>query len=69
MKTKNTYLNPPRISIKQNSCSGCGLCAKICPVRIYKIINKKSSIERSLEEWCLCGQCVAACPNEAIIHS
>ena len=69
MQTENTFLNPPEISIKQNSCIGCGICEKICPVRMYKVIDKKSSIAHSLEECCLCGQCLAACPNESIIHS
>lgn len=69
MQIKNTFLDPPEISIKQNSCIGCGICEKICPVRMYKVKDKKSSIAHSLEECCLCGQCLAACPNESIIHS
>jgi len=69
MDTKDTYLNKPEISVKQNSCTGCGLCVKVCPVRIYKIIDKKAAVARDRNECCLCGQCLAVCQKKSIVHS
>ena len=69
MQIKETYLNTPEIYIKKDTCTGCGLCVKVCPVRIYKIKDKKSVAARSLDECCLCGQCLSACPKKSIVHS
>ncbi len=69
MNADGSYLKTPDISIKKSHCTGCGMCEKVCPVRIFKVTNKKAEVVRSREECCLCGQCVAGCTKRAVSHS
>lgn len=46
-----------------HSCTGCGSCAKRCPVGAVKIKEGKSVLR---EERCIgCGLCVTTCPEQA----
>lgn len=45
-------------------CLGFGTCAKVCPQRAIRIINKKAVVD---EELCIaCGKCIKACPHSLI---
>lgn len=50
-----------------NKCSGCGTCADICPVNIFKMEDNKA-IHIGKKESCLkgCELCVLHCPERAI---
>lgn len=50
--------------IKNDICTGCGLCVDGCPVHALEIQNEISVLK---PERCIgCGQCVIQCPVEAI---
>jgi len=44
-------------------CTGCGLCAKVCPAKNIKIENQLPSWQHSCEK---CLACIHWCPNGAI---
>ena len=45
-------------------CLGYGSCAKVCPERAIRIIDKKAVVD---EELCIaCGKCIKACPHDLI---
>lgn len=66
---KTNYLEIPSIEIKTNSCSKCGLCSKICPVRIFIYSKKEIPAIQHTEECVLCGQCLGTCPTNSISHN
>jgi nitroreductase/NAD-dependent dihydropyrimidine dehydrogenase PreA subunit len=48
-------------------CTGCGLCAGVCPAFVFEMTDDKALVVRG--DWCIgCGQCGAVCPEEAILH-
>ena len=57
-----------KITIDDVLCKKCGLCTLLCPESIF--IQENGSVPKlSQIEACIsCGQCVAACPVEAISH-
>lgn len=45
-------------------CLGYGSCAKVCPTRAIRIIDRKAVVD---EELCIaCGKCIKICPHELI---
>lgn len=49
-----------------NTCSGCGLCKKVCPAEAVEITNRKADIDASL---CLvCHECSVICPKNSIAY-
>ena len=45
-------------------CLGYGSCAKVCPVRAIRIVDKKAVVDQSL---CIaCGKCIKMCPHDLI---
>lgn len=57
------------ISILVDRCQKDGLCAQVCPARSY-VWNKDQVPAVVHAEHCgLCGQCIAVCASDAIVHS
>lgn len=52
------------VNIDKDTCVGCGLCVKTCPVDALSMVEKKAVVDA--EECIDCGACVDACPVEAI---
>lgn len=52
--------------IKQEDCTGCGICIEECPVGAISIRDEKSEIHMGI---CIrCGICHNVCPVDAIRH-
>lgn len=54
---------PPKVD--RSRCTNCGLCATICPSKVYGIIEGKAEVinpQNCIE----CGECVKKCPEGAI---
>ncbi len=59
-KFKSVY-EPVKVIFNSNTCSGCGLCAGICPVNCIEINNGFGKID---DQKCLrCGLCYLVCPR------
>jgi ferredoxin len=61
-----SYLrNGESLSIRGDSCVGCGDCVEVCPHGVIEIVDAKAEIRnRSL---CMeCGACSRNCPSGAI---
>jgi len=62
----------PALAVKSNYaclfdealCTQCGICAKRCTVRAFKM--KKEKLEFHAERCIGCGLCVTTCPAEAL---
>ncbi len=50
--------------INQEKCTGCGLCAKDCPLGVISLENKKARIGEGCVE---CRTCLKVCPAGAVI--
>jgi len=48
-------------------CTGCKMCAKICPSCTLEVVNKKVKMVDDLPQCIACGDCMAICP-ENVIH-
>ena len=59
-KLKTIY-EPVKVIFESKNCSGCGLCAGICPVNCLRIYNGFGKID---EDKCIrCGLCYFVCPR------
>lgn len=56
-----------RVIINEETCIGCGLCAKVCTKKILKMNYKKVEVV-DYPDWgcCQCGLCMSACPTQSI---
>ena len=57
------------ITIRADKCRKDGLCAKVCPSRIFDGRPGELPRVRRVQDCVLCGHCMAVCPNDAIVHS
>jgi ferredoxin-type protein NapH len=52
--------------VKNNNCSGCGICNKTCPM-LVDVRNSVKSNQRIFDRSCiLCEECVDACPEKCL---
>ena len=58
-----------RISVDEDTCRKDGLCAQVCPTRVFTHREGQPPEIGNETLCCLCGQCLAACPSGAISHS
>lgn len=62
----------PKITVKEDICKGCGLCATACPRKIISLsdkLNKKGYHPATVIEMekCIgCAMCATMCPDVAI---
>ncbi len=50
--------------VKEDECTGCGICVDVCPVEAIELVDGVSSIDQ--QECVECGTCIDECPVEAI---
>ena len=64
---KHLYLkNVVTLELDREKCTGCGMCAEVCPHEVFIIENKKAGI--SDKDACMeCGACAKNCPSAAIL--
>jgi len=49
-----------------DTCTGCGICAKICPASALETVGKKTLMKTNAD--CMfCGDCEAICPKGAVV--
>lgn len=66
---ENRFLDVPIISIDSTTCNKCGLCSKICPIRVFDFRKEEIPVIQNNDECVLCGQCLCVCPTNSINHS
>ena len=59
----------PNVIVDLNACEGAGVCAEVCPMNVYDMVEvddgKKASPAR-MDDCIMCMACVNACPTQAI---
>ncbi len=66
MFSNETLIADPLIAeVKNDVCSGCGICIEICPygARLMNEFTRISDVNQAVCQGC--GACIAACPNKA----
>jgi heterodisulfide reductase subunit A len=66
MFSSDTLFADPLIAeVKEDICSGCGICVEMCPydARIMDDYKRISAVNQAVCQGC--GACIAACPNKA----
>jgi nitroreductase/NAD-dependent dihydropyrimidine dehydrogenase PreA subunit len=57
------------LTIDDQKCTQCGLCARACPVGIVVLADGLPRTVEKIEKGCTtCGHCVAVCPTAALSH-
>jgi Fe-S-cluster-containing hydrogenase component 2 len=61
-----TYLEMNTLQYDAKLCTGCGMCAIVCPHRIFKMQGKKAVV--TAKGKCIeCGACMKNCAFDAIM--
>lgn len=59
----------PKVIVDLNKCEGAGVCAEVCPMNVYDIVEingKKKSQPTRVQDCIMCSACVNSCPAQAI---
>ena len=66
MMVQHRYLkNVTTLSLADDQCIGCGMCAAVCPHGVFTVNDRKAHIED--KDLCMeCGACAKNCPANAI---
>ena len=62
-------MNEKRITVDEKRCKREGLCATVCPMKIFVHEKGEAPVLQGTSHCVLCGQCIAVCPGGAITHS
>ncbi len=65
MKGQIYLKNVVTLELDIDKCIGCGLCAAVCPHRVFALKEKKAAI-LDMDACMECGACSLNCPVEAI---
>lgn len=58
------------IFLREEGCDGCGACAVICPMDLWKVSKGRATLSSRYRQWCLeCGSCYLACEKGAVDFS
>jgi ferredoxin len=63
LATASTRRSAPVAAVDDALCTGCGICASVCPNEAI-VIKQTAVIDP--ERCCGCGACVQECPRQAI---
>ncbi len=55
-----------RLSLDTEKCTGCGICAKVCPYGAAVLENGKRALEKDKETCMVCPVCTDRCPEKAL---
>ena len=59
----------PKVIVDLDECEGAGVCAEVCPMNVYDMVNvggtKKAKATRP-DDCIMCMACVNDCPAQAI---
>ncbi|MHC4536364.1 MAG: mercury methylation ferredoxin HgcB [Planctomycetota bacterium] len=65
MKGQIYLRNVVTLELDADKCIGCGLCATVCPHRVFEMKEKKAVIV-DVDACMECGACSLNCPVEAV---
>jgi len=66
---ENRFIETPIISIDNVTCSKCGLCSRVCPIKVFDFKKGEVPSIHNNDECVLCGQCLCVCSTNSINHS
>lgn len=65
MKDYRYLAKPLTLAYDREACVGCGLCATVCPQRVFRLEAGKAVLED--RDGCMeCGACTLNCPTQAV---
>jgi NAD-dependent dihydropyrimidine dehydrogenase PreA subunit len=59
----------PKVTVNLDMCEGAGVCAEVCPMNVYDMVEikgKKKAKPTRMEDCIMCMACVNSCPTQAI---